>query len=69
MKDALKMILIGFEESPRRAWSELLPVIIVCGLLLSFMLWYAVPVPSVDPQYSQRPAPVIAKSEKAAMGK
>ena len=69
MRDALKYILEGFDDDRHKAWDQIVPIVIVCCLLLAFMLWYAVPVPSVDPQYSQRPAPVIAKAEKAALGK
>lgn len=67
MKDALQMILEGFESEPRRAWDEIIPVVIICGLLLSFCIWYAVPVPTEAPCYTEIATPRLDDLTRMAL--
>lgn len=64
MKEAYRSILEGFDESPRRAWAEILPILLVCGLLLSFCLWYMQPIPTEMPT---RETPRLAEAAREAV--
>ena len=59
MKDALKMILEGFEDDPRRAMRNVIFVAVLLSLIIGFCAWYAVPVPTTIPNY-----PVIAEAAR-----
>lgn len=51
MKDAFKIILGCFDDNPRRATLELVSTGVICAIVMGFLLWYAVPIPSDIPEY------------------
>jgi hypothetical protein len=64
MRNALKMILEGFDDDPRRAMRDVIFVAVLLTLLIGFCAWYAVPVPTTIPEY-----PVIAEAAKRVVGR
>lgn len=51
MKEAIKFILEGFDDDPKRAARDMIVVAVFCAIVVVFLVWTAAPIPTEIPEY------------------